>query len=325
MINLYAQLDDYVFGDRTYLSSAFTSGKIVNVDNAAGYAVNDFVIIGRIGDEQSELAQIDSISSNAITMKANLGFAHDEDTEMVSIAFNKRKLYRSSTKTGTYTYINVLATIRVDYVEGTKLTDNNGNNSYWYKATYYNSTSLLESNIDDAIAVSGGDTSNYVSIYDVRREAGFRDTFSVKDVDIDDYREKAQNYVLSKIGQIYALPLSECPQILKLIIQLYSAGLLLLQEYGAVAEGTNKNGQEKLDRADKIINDILARKIKLFDSNNTELALNADYAVLAEEAFDADSQTGDREMFNLSDETIRMTDTDDPTDKNRTSGDADLF
>lgn len=69
-------------------------------------------------------------------------------------SYDQIKVYRSAAKTGTYT---ILATVDIDQ---TTIADNSpgytlyndagGSDSYWYKASYYNSSSLVETDMSDA-------------------------------------------------------------------------------------------------------------------------------------------------------------------------------
>ncbi len=80
------------------------------------------------------------------------------------------KVYRSATETGTYSEITVLGT-RVDLVAATSVyiyDDTAGDVDYWYKTSYYNESTLLESTLSDAI--KGDVNSLYICIQDIRDE-----------------------------------------------------------------------------------------------------------------------------------------------------------
>lgn len=98
----------------------------------------------------------------------------DELTNVLTL-FNKQKVYRSTTgPDGTFTELTNVST-RVSLVAGVTdylFDDTGGASSYYYRVTYYHSTSLLES----APSVSmRGDLAGYVTLADVRNE-GYAET-----------------------------------------------------------------------------------------------------------------------------------------------------
>lgn len=94
-----------------------------------------------------------------------------DDIAAVLTTFDKIKVYRSVTvEAGPYVELTTALT-RIDLVAGTSVytfDDTAGDAAYYYKVSYFNSTSLLESSLSDSIL---GDVDPlYVSIQDIRDE-----------------------------------------------------------------------------------------------------------------------------------------------------------
>ena len=260
-------------GEKTFFSSDFASGKIINIENAAGYAGNDFLRIGRRGNEKSELAQIDTISGNAITVKANLSNAHDAGTEVVKMFYNQRKLYKETAAgSGSYAILGTAKTIEVDNPDGTLFEDSAGSALYRYKCTYYNSQTTIETALADAVAVYGGDSGAYCSIDDIREEAGFADNAYINDGDILKMRDKATNEIDSALKLTYTLPLSYVPEVITDIAKQLSAGRLLFKQYAGIEPLYEKLAKQKLREGRDMLKKISERTLVLLDADGNQLS-----------------------------------------------------
>ena len=112
----------------------------------------------------------------------------------------------------------------------------------------------------------------YDSTENVRDEAGFTGNANVTDAKITAYQSAATSHIDGIISRIYTLPLTETPDILKLIERKLAAGHLQLDEYGEQAEGTSKDGQAKIDWAEEMLRAIESGLIRLLDSDQDVLA-----------------------------------------------------
>lgn len=96
---------------------------------------------------------------------------HVDEISNVMTRYNRIKVYRATTRDGTYAEITVLAT-RIVLVAGQPLYEYIDaavpSSSYWYKTSYYHEATLLESSLSDPI--QGSDLSLIVSIQDIRDE-----------------------------------------------------------------------------------------------------------------------------------------------------------
>lgn len=113
----------------------------------------------------------------------------------------------------------------------------------------------------------------YTTTAKVRDEAGFKNNTNILDANIDDFRTQANGRIQTIIGQKYTLPLSSslltnspAAWLLDLIEKLLAAWYLLWKEYGADAEGTDKDGVPRINRAEDMLKQILTWELKLLDN-----------------------------------------------------------
>ena len=311
---LSAPTESNVLTELSYLASAVSANSAtITVDNGQGFSANDYIVIGRISEEQTELKKIASISDETITLDSQLSFAHKEDALVQKILFNQRKFYISTTKTGTY---NILSggtkDIEVDRPDGTFCEDSTGISTSWYKVSYYNVTTDVETSLDDAIAVQADESNHYTSVFDIRRQAGFEEAYGISDEIIFDYRSESENEFESRIATIYSTPLSSKPKIGRQIVNLLTAGNLLIKEYGTEADiETSKSGQRMLDRADELIKKIIDGELKLIDDDGNLIGDRDTFGASGSNTY-TDSNNDKGEMFNIGDEEFRFKDPDSP-------------
>ena len=171
---LSASLEPYILGEKTYFLADEEIGQTtLSVVDPIGFATDKYVVLGVIGNENSEVCKIASTSTNSITVTIATIHKHYKDEPIQLLRFNQRKFYRSTTESGTFTHLTSEGSpvnVKVDDPQGTILEDSTGTSTSWYKATYYNSTSASETSLDDAIAVQAGDASHYTSIYKILKE-----------------------------------------------------------------------------------------------------------------------------------------------------------
>jgi phage gp36-like protein len=265
----YATTEDFIESEKTTISEDVSaSATPVSVDSNQGFSIDDWVIIGTKGNDKAEIKQITGTPSSILEVEA-LTFDHKEGEPIVKIAFNQRRLYGSDKEDGDYSLIET-KTIEVDNPQGTYFSYS-GTDYDWFKATYYNSETEAETDIDDAVAIQAGETQRYCSVYDVREEAGFLNNPYVSDGRINLLILQAESEVKGSIAGRYSLPLSEIPDIIKTATILLAAGRLLYREYGYDTEGLAKDGLEKMKEARSILKGISKGEIVLLDSDDSKL------------------------------------------------------
>lgn len=262
--------ESFIKSSKTEVSEAVSSGENVSVKvkSNQGFNVDDFVILKREGTEQAHLAKIVELTGNDSLKLDKVKYDLVVGDSVIEIDYNQRKLYGSLTKDGEYTLIET-KDITVDNPQGTYFSYTG--DYIWFKATYYNSVALIETSIDDAIAVEIGEPARYCSIYDIREESGFLDNDYIDDGRIDSLRLQAEAEVKASIGSVYKLPLSANSEVVRTITKLLAAGWLMWQEYGAEASGTSKDGIAKVEQARSMLKAIRENRLRLFDENDIEL------------------------------------------------------
>ena len=314
---LQAEIEDYVLGEYTTFSLDEESGQtILSVTDPTGFSANKYVVLGVIGNENSEICQVASTSTNSITVAVATTKKHYKDEPIQVIRYNQRKFYRSTTETGTFSHLSGEGSpvaIKIDNPQGTILEDTTGTTTSWYKATYYNSYSLSETSLDDAVAVQAGDADHYVSLYKILAEAGLQNNPYLSTEIVDRYRNEAEEETEGSLITKYSLPLPKTSRILQKIIILSAAGNLLSQEYGVEANiEISKSGERKIKRAEELIDRILEGKITLIDTDGSELSKQGTSTVRCSNTYDGEtSDLG--EMFNIGEEQFKMTDFGEPT------------
>ena len=312
---LNATTESSILSELSYLSAdvAANAGSLT-LENVQGFAANDYIVIERIGVETAELIKIASITGQILTLTDNVSFAHKKGIKIQKIAFNQRKFYSSSTKTGTYALLTSgTVDIEVDRPDGTFFEHTAGTSSLWYKATYYNETTDVETTLADAIATQGSGSNHYTSIYDIRKQAGFEDAFGILDEVISDYRQEAEDEFEGRIASRYSTPLSSKPKIGRQIVNLLAAGNLLIKEYGMEADiETSKSGARMLDRANELIEKIVAGTLQLIDENGSVIGTTTNQRASCSNTY-VDSTSLKGELFNAdTDPLIIWKDPDNP-------------
>lgn len=309
---LSAPTEDSILTELTYLSSdVAVAANSISVDNAQGFATDEYIVIERVRSETAEEIKIATVVGTAITLSAGVSFAHKDGTRVQKILFNQRKFYRASSETGVYTLLGT-KDIEVDRPDGTFYEDATGTSSHWYKATYYNSTTNIETTLADAVACKAAESEHYTSLWDIRKQAGFEEAFGIKDETIADYRDEAENEFESAVVTIYTIPLDPKPKIVRQIIDLLAAGNLLIKEYGMEADiEISKSGQRMLDRAYFLIGKIVDKTLKLVDDDGNELGLKGS-AILASTSNEYSAADDKGELYNIGDEQFTFKNPDNP-------------
>lgn len=268
--------EDYVKTQRGSLSSDIASGSsaVISMYNASGFSIDDYVVIGFEGSENAELVQITAVTETSIT--ATLNLSHKQDEPVTTYLFNERKVYGSLTLAGAYTEL-------ASYGSPYAITPNNpqgviveydGIEGYvYFKATYFNSDALIETDITDAVAFFANDSLRYCTLYAIRKQANLTNNPYVTDTMLENYRKRAENEIKSYIMTRYTLPLQrvdgtlEVPAIVENCATLLAAGYVDYQEFGKDGQGIKWLGEAR-----SILKSIKTGTQRLLDSTDQEMA-----------------------------------------------------
>lgn len=280
MIKQYIPTERFIFTDKTRLGADNAAGaSSLTVKNSAGFAANGYVMIGYEGQDETTVSQINAITdSTTIDFTGDtITFAHQKNEPIRLMLYNQRKLYGCATEDGTYVLVET-KDIEVDNPLGTYMEDT-GSTYLFFKATYYNEETTVETSQDDTpIFINEtteqqvvDDDGRYATIIGIRKEAGFENNDNIDDFRVSQARMRAENVIDGYIGNVYTLPLSEVPGMIRLTAEKLAAAYLLQEEYGADSRGTDKDGYNKENAIIDTILKIKEKEILLFDEDGSLL------------------------------------------------------
>ena len=144
--------------EKTLLTaSATAAATTLTVQNIEGFSVGQYVVVGTLGSEQTEIIRIHATTSpsgSTITLASGLLFNHAINTPVTYIAFNQVALYSATSQTGSYTIVGSAVALQSDR-EFTEISHSVGTTSTWYKTRYYNSSTTTWSSYSGTIQGSG--------------------------------------------------------------------------------------------------------------------------------------------------------------------------
>jgi len=293
---LLAITESFVKRERGRLRDAASAGSsvAVPVDSSQGVAAGDYIVIGFEGNELAEMCSVTDVTNTTITV-ATLKFNHVEGEPFVVYRYNKRKFYGATTAAGSYTELTAdgsPADISVDDPQGTLL-EYSGSTYTYFKATYYNSLTTEETDIDEATAVSSDESARYATLYAIRKHAGLAGNPRYSDLRIETKRQQAENEINSVLAAKYVLPLAEVPALLGNICELLAAGYIDYEEFGKDGEGVKWLGEGRA-----LLKAIQKGTQILIGTDGTELTRNTKVGVLDGYPNDEDI---DEAQFSMSD------------------------
>jgi len=140
----------------SYLASSINlGGTTIYVRNINDFYNNYAIQIGKSGEETAEIQTISGTpSGTTINLAGTLKFAHSVDTPVYAIKYPQIKVYRNIS--GTSTPGTEISTIDItpDNIY-TQYSDSTGNQDYYYRVSYYNSTLSEETELSAWIQGSG--------------------------------------------------------------------------------------------------------------------------------------------------------------------------
>lgn len=159
---------DIEHAEKTHLNQPVASGDTtLNVLNTDRFSTDDFVLIGEMGREKSEITQVASTTDSSIDVSPVVSFSHSTDDPVYVMRFNQIRFYRSTDgEDGNYSNI---ATVDIDVDNADKMTtydDTSATPQYYYKTSFYNSQTSLESAMSDPVQATGFDYDTVASLID---------------------------------------------------------------------------------------------------------------------------------------------------------------
>lgn len=261
--------------ERTTLSLGVQIGaSVLMVASTEGYADGDIIYIGELSREGCEKAVIAAVDDETtLSLVDPVGLPHTRFEPVTSVLGDLIHIYRAANidddvpPVGSFT---VLATrsIHPDQLS-TYYTDSAGSSQFWYRSTYYNATTLAETDVEDSTATRGDDFGHYASLREIRDEAGFDGAVHLSDTIVDQQRRAAEAEINTALANTYDTPFqSPVPEMVRVLTIKLAAGMLLQWAYG---EGSFQSSA-KLKEARSLITDLQGQNGSITDGGGTSLS-----------------------------------------------------
>ena len=186
---------------KSYLTAKANSGqKDLVMQNAAEFVAAQYVVMGEPTQEQTEIGKISSISGSTITLVANLGFTHPENTKITYIKYNQVKFYKATTETGSYS-LQSTKDIAIDEPH-TLYDDSAGLSTDYYKIKYYNSTTTDLSAYSSAMPAGGFARYSLISLQNAlfKRYGDKKESFLDRD-EMTDWINEAKDDMINRLAE----------------------------------------------------------------------------------------------------------------------------
>lgn len=295
------------------VDSAAGSAVSLTVRNNAGFNSGDYIAVGQLGSAECEITTVSSVVTSTGITVASLAFAHSRLEPITGLFADQVKLYRAPNVNNdppadsTFNAVGSPTAI-VGSSLSTSITDATGGSDFWYKFTYYNSTTSGETAIGDSVAVRGGGYGDYATLAEIRAEAGMTNNPNISDSDIAKKRKRAQNIINGYLYEVYTTPFAvPVPPLINTSCIMLAAGYLMLEEYGQSATGMSKDGNAKIaqvidpdGKSGKfgILDMIKMREIILTDEAGTSLLLTDLISSYPDDSTDATTTVSDPQNTN---------------------------
>lgn len=169
----------------TYVSDQYIGGVSLGVEDSSGFADNDLILIGGVGNEKTETTDLTSAPPNSTTLAITaLNFNHEGGESVQKISWDKFDIQYKTSSTGNW--ISLATGVDFDWQQDETLyIHEDGSSSYYYRSRYYNSATGSYSDWSDTMS-GGGYARLQVGflIPQVRRFAKDENSQAVSDDDI---------------------------------------------------------------------------------------------------------------------------------------------
>lgn len=181
--------------EKTYLDADYSSGTTLTVVNNYGFANDNIVIVGEVGEEKSECKDVTGQTGNTvIDIAGALKFSHNKGQVVYRYEYDQVEIYRY--RTSAWSLIST-SNLQWDKRE-TIYVDDNGLATDSYRYRFVNSASAATSDYSPTVAATGftNDQVGYM-IREIRRILGDDERRFVSDDEIIRQFNRAQNIIQS--------------------------------------------------------------------------------------------------------------------------------
>ena len=153
---------------KTYLAADVTSGTILNVQSVNGFSGSISVLIGEIGQEETEIVAIHAsatASGTAVYLASNIGKSHSQDTPVYAIDWNQIEVTHASTSAASSGINSTLSYGTNILPDRTKMSyKDTSKSSGWYFIRFVDTVGSGYSDYSDAIPYDGYPDNSVFSI-----------------------------------------------------------------------------------------------------------------------------------------------------------------
>ncbi|MDR6794734.1 phage gp36-like protein [Pseudarthrobacter oxydans] len=187
------------------------------------------IYVGHLSREGIEKASVASVDDETtVTLSAPLKLAHKAYEPVTAVLGDKIHIYRAVNVTDMVPdpeAFTVLVTREIDPDQmSTYYRDSAGSSGYWYRFTYFNESTLAETDLLELPAVRGETAPHYASVREIREAAGFQNAYNLSDSRVELWRRTAEAEINAALAGAYVIPFDPVPEIVHaLTIQLAAA------------------------------------------------------------------------------------------------------
>lgn len=188
----------------TIISSDYTGGTTLNVEDSTGFKDDDLILVGGVGNEKAECTDLTATPPSVSTMTVTaLGHDHSTDESIQFILWNRFDVQYKTDSGGTWTDLVTAVSLgdesKFDWsTNETNYKHSTGASSYYYRIRYYNSATNTYSDWTEQVSGVGltRSTVGYM-IDEVRENAKDKTDQKVSDETIIGYFNTVQDIVKS--------------------------------------------------------------------------------------------------------------------------------
>jgi hypothetical protein len=254
------------------------SATTLTLKNNQNVVADDYLLVGAAGSETGEIVKVASATGATVVVTDPLLFPYQSNTRVTALNGNQIRVYRAPNinnlppADNTFTLFTG-STVNIDPDQlQTNFIDSTGTTDYWYKITFYNSTTLAETDLAASMCVRGG-TIYYCSTDNIREESGIRSPYITEKM-VDEKRRAAMSEVDSAASGQYTLPFTTPINAgIQQITTVLAAGYLMTSQYDQFTDLYN-NGQAKIDWANIQLDKLKSGQFDIIgaDGNSTKKA-----------------------------------------------------
>lgn len=139
--------------EKTFLTSAYTSGTTLSVVNSFAFAANDLLLVGAMKEEKAEIKKIITVPSDtSLTLASALKFSHGKETTVYKIPWDNVEI-SSKPSGGSFSVISTSG-LQLDK-DDTVYVDSGGDATTSYRWRFYNSVSVTYSEYSPTFTGAG--------------------------------------------------------------------------------------------------------------------------------------------------------------------------